>query len=83
MPDQAAANGAKFIIHPNRNFEALGPQNRSARDKNYVAENGQKTQSGTRTPIHIDFSTGSNLRCDAPSGERAGYSGWLRAAAIT
>src|SRR5262245_15343128 len=57
MPHQAAANRAKFVVDPDRNLQTPGPEKHRSRDKDEITEQREKTQRGTRTPVHANLST--------------------------
>jgi hypothetical protein len=75
VPDQAAAHGAKFVIHPDGNFKSLGPENCCAAGKDRVTKDREKTQRRTGAPIHTTSQIGEVS--DASSSETAGWGGRL------
>jgi hypothetical protein len=48
---QIAAEGGKFIFHPEGEFFAVAPEIQKAEKKNTIAEASEQTESRTRTPI--------------------------------
>ena len=63
MPDQAAPDRTKFVIHPKRNLKALRPRNDLPANKNEITNHRKKT-SAEPVPQYIQTSQpGSNLRC--------------------
>jgi hypothetical protein len=58
-----AAKRGELVVNPESKFGAIAPQEKSAENKNGVAETGKKPESGTGTP----FKHGPSLR---PSGKR-------------
>jgi len=76
VANQASANGAHFVIHPCGNIPAVIPEQDRAVSKQHVSQNGKKTQSGARTPVHAcplerpatytNYDTGRGVRVTRP-----------------
>src|ERR1700758_2480209 len=71
VTNEAAADGAEFIVDPDGNIDAVEPEKNCSADKNQVAKYGEKTQRGTGTPEHAD-SFNRTSAAKANSGTRAG-----------
>ena len=82
VANEAAADGAEFIVNPDGNIDAVEPEKNCSADKNNVAKYGEKTQRGTGTPEHAD-SFNPTSAAKANSSTRAGTTTKLSGTAIT
>lgn len=71
VPDETSANRPKLVVNPNRNVEAMGPEEYGAANEHNVIENSEEAQRGTGTPKHVTSQPGPGAS-DASGDETAG-----------
>ena len=55
VTNDAAADGAKFVMYPNRNIPTVEPEKGRAASENPVTQKSKKSESRTGTPEHKDL----------------------------